>query len=278
MRSMSPTFSDGSVSGRRHEPVFRRSRFVKSSAAAGAGSGKRGPSWPLRVEMGVLATLLAILALRSVGIARDHLRSVAEYLALATVMLPAFIASFRLERRYARRLVATGVPAGVLLAKPLWMEASNATLVLAIGAIAGAVFAAVGLPGVAFGALLAFALIAAAFPFFEVAMSPSGLTFEPNGLRVHAWRASFFVPWTSVKSVEQVGPDHMQLVVLEIAAPGEIVAQVEPRRRARVESFVGAATAPIGNLMLWPGTAGLDGQTIARAVQAALGGGGGQVN
>jgi hypothetical protein len=246
-----------------------------------ARDGKRGPRWPLRVEAGLLVTLGVILVLRAGGVARQHLLPVAEHLALAAAMLAAFLASLRIERRYARRLAGTGVPMGVRLTRPLWMDAWIVVLMLAMGGIAGAAFSAVGLPGVAAGALLAFGLMAVAFPFFLAGLWTRGLTFESSGLHIHAWRVSFFVPWTSVVSVEEVGPDHMQIVVLEVAAPGQIVARAEPGARARVERFVGAPSAPAGRLMLWPGTAGLDGSTIARAVRVAKSGGrsgGGQVN
>jgi hypothetical protein len=237
--------------------------------------------WPVRLEVGLLATLGAVLALRAGGIAREHLRPVALYLAVAIAMLLAFLAALRVERRHVRRLAATSVPLGVRFTKPLWMELSGVTLVLTLGSIAASALAAVGLPGVGAGALLAFALIAAGFPYFTITMWPRGLTFQSDGLHVHAWRATFFVPWTSVRAVDQIGPDHTQTVVLTVAAPDEIVAKAEPdrpRTRERVAWFVDAAKGPVGRVTLWSGTAGLSGPTIARAIRGALIGDGGKVN
>jgi hypothetical protein len=102
-----------------------RPSISSSDLSRGESSRSCGARWPLWLEVGLVAALATVLALRAGGVARAHLRPVAAHLALAAAMLPAFQASLRIERRYARRLAVNGVPMGVRFAKPLWMELSS---------------------------------------------------------------------------------------------------------------------------------------------------------
>jgi len=233
------------------------------------------------VMLAPLVLLAGVLALLAAGIAPGRLRPVAAFLGLASLASFTFEATRRLNERHMRRLGAADVPWGVRFDKPFWMEGLEISLPVGFGALVGALLAVVGWPSIGVGVLLTFTAFAGAFPYFGRALSPRGLTFEQGGLRLHGVRLSLLVPWTSITRVECVGPDHMVLIILHLVDPGAIVAAAQPadeKERARLESLVGTATSPTGKLMLWPGIAGLSGETVARAITAARSGRPGQVN
>jgi hypothetical protein len=111
--------------------------------------------------------------------------------------------------------------------------------------------------------------------------SPRGLTFESGGLRVHISRVTFLVPWTAIAQVERIGPDHMQMVLLhinDVDAVMKTAAPSSPLALSRVATCIREGSRPEGRLMLMSGTACLDGPTLARTVEAAIGGRTGRTN
>jgi hypothetical protein len=225
--------------------------------------------------------LASVMALLAAGIAPGRLRPVAAFLAIATTASLVHLVSMRLSARRARRLRASKVPWGVRLVKPLWLSAPEASIPLELGGVLAALLALVGCPGIGAGVMVTFVGIALLMPFVQLGMSPRALTFEADGLRVHARRATFVIPWASITGVETVGPDHMQFTTLRLADAGAIVATATPgtpRVRARVSTLLHDAMPRGASLMLMHWTAGLDGRSLARTLELGRHGSGGQVN
>jgi hypothetical protein len=224
--------------------------------------------------------LVSAMALLAMGIAPARLRPVAAFLAMAATASIVYVAALRLSARRRRRLRARDVPWGVRLVKPLWLSAPEASIPVEIGGVLAALLALVGCPGIGAGVMITFFVIALVMPFAHLSMSPWALTFEADGLRVHVTRAAFVIPWGSITGIETIGPDHMQMTMLRLADTEAIVATARrgtPRARARVATLLHDAK-PRGELMLLPWAAGLDGRSLARALEAARRGAGGQVN
>jgi hypothetical protein len=230
------------------------------------------------VPAGALAVVLLVMA---AGGSPARWGPVAGFLGLAALAERYFAAALWLERRRARRLRGARVPWGARLSKPLWITLGDSSLLVEVGAALGAIAAAVGLPGVGLGALLACLAWVGLTVLTVFELSPSGLTFEPAGLRLHLRGASFVVPWTAIKAIERVGPDHMQMISLRIESAAAVIGSTEPpveAARARVRTYVREGKGPAGQIMMMPWTAGLDGPTLARAIGAAMAGEADQVN
>ena len=156
-----------------------------------------------------------------------------------------------------------------------------AFMTLGAGALLGAVAATLGFPGVGLGALLTCAVLGLGLPFAEFGMSPRGLTLQSSGLRVHFRGVTFLVPWTTIARVEQVGPDHSQMIRLRVRDAAVVVESADPNSplgRSRVERIVKEGSGPEGQIIFTPWTAGLDGPTLARTIRAAVSGQIGRAN
>lgn len=111
--------------------------------------------------------------------------------------------------------------------------------------------------------------------------SARGLTFESSGLLILVRNAQLFVPWTSVIGVEVTGPDHNRSSNLRVVAPRQIMASLSPdtrRDRMNAEVLLGLGE-PRGEAFRFDEwTAGLDADTLVRAIREATGAGSRQAN
>ena len=221
------------------------------------------------------AALAAVLLALAAGASRARWLPVGMFLALAVVADAYFWLGWRAERRRAWRLRQMEVAFGIRHDEPLWMAMLVSSMAVVFGAIGGAIPSALGFPSVGVGVLLMFLAMAATMSFLKLRMTPRGLTFERRGLRIHVGGGSFVVPWMAIAGVTRVGPDHMQIIELRLTDAAEVIASHEPKNekiRSRVESVVEKRADNGGKVMLMPGTGGLDGVTIARTIEAAMGG------
>jgi hypothetical protein len=219
---------------------------------------------PLLPFGGVLLALAA-------GASRARWLPVAGFLAVTATGDVYFWVGARLQLRRAWRQRQVELPWGIQHRAPLWMPLMRVLAALATGAVIAAVPAAVGFPRVGLGVLSIFAIVAAGAPFAE--LGPRALTFEADGLRFHVRGGSFVVPWTAIDRVERIGPDHAQLIRLHVADATRIIDSFEPkdpRILPRVESCIAKSSGGGGRLLLMPWTAGLDGPSIARTIEAAI--------
>jgi hypothetical protein len=171
-----------------------------------------------------------------------------------------------------RRMVQqrrTSVPRGVHLRKPLWIRLDQVMTMVGMIAVLGTIVAALGFPQVAIGISLglgAMLCFSATAPLAGI----GGLTFEESGLRIHLRSANCLVPWASIKVVDPIGPDHFQMVNIGIDGVDRVCDSVSPdtpRNRRRVEMILGR-----GEILfeVWP--AGIEGQTLARAIRDSIDG------
>jgi len=227
-----------------------------------------------------VAALAIVLALMAAEVAPGRLRPVGTLLGVAVAASLAQLAVSLLSARRARRLRAHEVPWGIRLRRPLWLSTPEVGVAVELGAILAALVALCGAPGIGAGVLLLFAVIGLSMPLFQLHMSPRALTFEDGGLRVHLPDGEFLVPWPSITAVDTIGPDHMQFTTLRLADADAIAAvatPATPRLRERVATIL-SARGSAGQLLLLHWTGGLDGRTLARALEAGRRGRGGQVN
>src|SRR5215467_8457928 len=113
----------------------------------------------------------------------DRLWPAAAFLVVGSGASIALEAGVHLVRRRSRRQADGVVPQGVRLRKPVWMSMMDTLTVVAGGAPIGAVAAAAGFPSVGVGILMTVVAIQVGIEFGTSIGSPSGLTFEPDGLR-----------------------------------------------------------------------------------------------
>jgi hypothetical protein len=226
------------------------------------------------------AALALVLAFLAAGVAPRRLEPVAVFLAVAAAASLAQLGAGRLSARRARRLRAREVPWGIRLDRPWWLSTPEVAVALELGAMLAAVLALCDAPGIGAGVLLMFAIIGLGMPITQARMAPRALTFEDGGLRVHVSGGAFLVPWSTVTAVETVGPDHMQFTTLRLTAREAIEQTVTPdtpRMRERIAELFREAGSG-GKLLLLHWTGGLDGQTLARALELGRRGHVGRVN
>jgi hypothetical protein len=228
-----------------------------------------------------LAALGSVLLALASGAPPGRWWPVAAFLGVTLSASLYYWAFLRMSFRRSQRLRQIEVSWDVRLTKPLWISLMMAFLPLGAGALLGAVAATLTFPGVGLGALLTFIVVGLGVSFAELGMSPRGLTFEHGGLRVHFRGATFLVPWTTIARVEQIGPDHSQMIRLRVTDTAVVVESAEPNSplgRSRVERIVKEGSGPEGQIIFTPWTAGLDGPTLARTIRAAVSGQIGRVN
>jgi hypothetical protein len=218
-----------------------------------------------------------VLVLLRAGIAPTRLRPAAMLLAVAAVAGLAQLVVWRLSARRRRRLREREVPWGIRLGRPMWLSLPEMAITVELGALLGAIVALCGAPGIGAGVLLTFVAIGLWMPVMQTSLSPSALTFEEGGLRVHVFRGAFVVPWSAITAIDSFGPEHMQFTTLRLADPDAIAASATPRLRERVATLL-RDSGSTGKLILLHWTAGLDGRTLTRALEAGRRGHGGQVN
>jgi hypothetical protein len=216
-------------------------------------------------------TVLAGVALAlAFGAAPGRWGPVAAFAALWVGGISYLMISGAVGRRRARRFRAQDVPLGVYLGPPLWLRLGDVAGMNGFAAALATVAAAVGFPGVGVGLQIAPLLISLAMfiQFFEV----RGVMFERAGLSLHFRGMRVLLPWTSITDVTLSGPEARQHATVCLTAPMDVVASVIPdtprnRERARVNFGVDGQSILVTEL-----GAGLDGQTLARAVREAMAG------
>jgi hypothetical protein len=214
----------------------------------------------------------------AIGRGQHGLWPVAGFLALWAVAAAYVTIAGRALRRRAQRLRSAPVPRGTCLSTPVWILVEKVMTIAGVVGMLGTVVAALGFPGIAVGVLIVIAgmLAISMLPGFGV-MDIRGLTFEETGLRFHIGASSCLVPWTSISEVEPIGPDHYQMVRLVLGRDWgsalETVSPDTPRTRARFQGTFDQAYVLLDH---W--AAGLDGQTLARAIAEAKAGEAEQTN
>ena len=180
----------------------------------------------------------------------------------------------RASRRRAARLRTASVPQGEMLVRPMWMPLQETFQLVAVGAALGVGAALVGFPWVGAGMVLA--LGALGIVIAAPLTGARALTFEPSGLRVHLRRGHCLVPWGAVADVSATAAarSRVAFVSIEVSDPAVIYASLAPdTQKTRTALWVLLALGKPAGRTLWFGewTAGLDSETLARAVREAMG-------
>lgn len=158
--------------------------------------------------------------------------------------------------------------------KPVWIRLDGPLTFLGLIGALGAIVAAIGFPGVGVGILLSLGLLVG-FGFLIPDEPRGGLTFEDDGMRLHIGEAHCLVPWSSISNIETIGPEGFVMLRMAIADPQGVVNSVSPdtpKNRERFRSLVQGIGASQGDMLLHPWTAGLDGQTLERAIREGIAG------
>jgi hypothetical protein len=222
----------------------------------------------LAVDAAALACVLLAIAL---GAPAARLGRAAWFLGAGAAASLYVEVVFHLKRLRARRQERATVPRGVRLREPLWMRISDWLAVVGFLALGSAVAGAAGAVGVGVGILLTVVLLATAMDLFTARFSASGLTFEPEGLRVHIRDASFLIGWKAIAGIDRQGDEGrvLNVRILDAAAAIRSVEPNTPRTRGLVSLVLSATESGI---TFGPWTAGLSTPALARAIGAAIGG------
>lgn len=187
------------------------------------------------------------------------------------------IARRAFRQRIARQRKAP-VRRGVRLATPVWIRLDSALTFTGLCAILGTVVASFGFPGIAVGVLLVLVglvVVGGITTGFSIA-GVRALTFEESGLRFYPRGAECLAPWSAIGAVQCIGPDHFTMVRVDIIDLDEMLRSASPTTRralARARAAFGQ-----GYVLLQPWTAGIEGQTLARAIDEGRRGVGEPVN
>ena len=246
--------------------VLRRHNGVVSSA--------RRISWDLGSWTAAVIALVTIVtaARRGLGLGRTW---PAAWFALLWFGATSYVLlAARASRRRAGRLRTASVPQGVMLVRPIWIPLQETFQVAAVGAALGMGAALVGFPWVGVGIVLPLGAlgILMAGPF----AGARALTFEPAGLRVHLRRGHCLVPWNAIVNVSATAaaPSRVAFVNIEVADSRAIYASLAPdTEKTRSALWVLLALGKPAGRTFWFGewTAGLDSETLARAIREATG-------
>jgi hypothetical protein len=231
----------------------------------------RSRRWYVAIVSLTVAAMAGTLAAIVVGGNGARLWPIATFLMLAVASVGYNHVAARARRRVAYRLRHGTIPRGVRLTKPFWMRIDDVVTVISVAAVIAAMVA-VGFPQVAVGLL---AVVGIGFVVTEfAAFGVKAVMFDSEGVRLYVGAAHCLVPWRSIRTVDTLGPDHFQLVSLGVDDLDGVRASVSPdtaRSRKRVQSSLG----PLGarsDVMLSPWTAGLDSQTLLRAIRDGIAG------
>ena len=218
--------------------------------------------------------LAAVLVAMGLGVSPVRLGPVAAFLMVWAGSAGYVALATRARRRRAFRLRSLPVPRGVRLRKPFWIRLDGPLTFLGLIAALGAIVAGLGFPGVGVGVLLALGLIVG-FGFLIPGEPRGGLTFEDDGMRLHIGAVHCLVPWSSISDIEAIGPEGFVMLRMAIADPQGVVDSVSPdtpRNRERFRRLVQGIGSSHGVMLLHPWTAGLDGQTLERAIREGIAG------
>ena len=218
-----------------------------------------------------LAALAGALLLRPDGSPARWRSAVAFIAFCAGAATFVELAAWRMRHRAATQS-PEGIPRGVRLSKPWWMRAREGLAFLGPSAALGFIPAALGVPGVGLGIVLTLAILQGGMAFIDWNLFHHGLTFEPDGLRVHIRGGTFVVAWTEISRVECKWQASHGMTWVHVTSTQSVVATTSPdtpklRRRALFSLYDG--DTPSGKLTLGPWTAGIDGAVLARALTDA---------
>ena len=209
--------------------------------------------------------LAAVLIALALGLFPRRLWPAANFLTFWAAVSAYMTWAYRALRRRAYRLRSAPPPRDVPLRRPLWIAVGPAFALIVIVSPLTTSIAAFGFITIPVGIYL----VVVALTVFGHLTDLSGLralSFERDGLRLHCGANRCLVPWTSIGAVELVGPETFQTVRMAVVDLAPIVASVSPdtdRNRERARQ-----TFATGLVSFEPWTAGLDGQTLARAIKA----------
>lgn len=219
--------------------------------------------WYRRLVIAIFVALAAVLIAIAAGVGRHRLWPVAGFLMLAAGGAAYNHVARRARKRRMHRLRQSPLPIGIRQRKPFWIRLDESTVVLDVAGLIGAIVAAVGFPQAALGVVIVLATLMGA----GQAMFTMDLTIENGGLRFHFGAAHILVPWPSIRTVRSLGEDNFQLIRLGVADLDRLrdtVSPDTPRNRKRMRN---AFSISGDEILLMPWTAGLDGQTLERAIR-----------
>jgi hypothetical protein len=224
--------------------------------------------------LAALIALTAILAAARRGLGPGRTGPAACFALLWFGAMSYVLLAARASRRRAARLRTASLPQGEMLVRPTWIPLRETFQLVAVGAVLGAGAALAGFPWVGVGIVLA--LGALGIVMAEPLTGARALTFEPAGLRVHLRRGHCLVPWSAVVDVSATAAarSRVAFVSIEVSDPGAIYASLDPdTKKMRTALWVLLALGKPAGRTLWFGewTAGLDSETLARAVREAMG-------
>jgi hypothetical protein len=141
---------------------------------------------------------------------------------------------------------------------------------LSLGAALGAVASLLGFLWVGIGILFTFAAFLV-FILCTTSLFVAGdITFESTALRIHLPKGEFLVPWNAIGRIEKLGHDQYHMVGIHITDRRRIIESAKPgAARKHVEAIL-SGPEPEGRLVLTPWIGGLDGVTLARALQERI--------
>lgn len=234
---------------------------------------KREHRWNLVFVAPGFLGLVAVLGAIWAGFSPHRLWPVAGFLILWVGSASYVGLANKASRQRTFRLQLAPVPKGKRLRKPLWLALEVPAMGLVATGIFGAIAAALGFPGVGLGiALTAVGMYGFVGATMSFLLSPD-LMFDDGGLRLYLRSTQCLVPWTSIQNVEAIGPRGFQIIRLRITEPERVIASVvpdSPRHRTRAQRLLGKPGARESEVLLNRWTAGLDGESLVRAIRDGM--------
>ena len=197
---------------------------------------RRRINWPVLLFAPSLLGLVAITVALAAGASPRRVWPVAAFLFVWASCGVFELAVRRALRLRSFRLRNAPIPRGIPLRSPLWLRFRSGLLMTGVGGILGTMVALLGFPGVAVGVLLV-ALGLLAMMGADAFRAPPTLTFDEAGLRIDAGAARCVVPWTSIVTIESMGPDHSQFIGLRVDDLDRVLSATapdDPRSRNRI--------------------------------------------
>jgi hypothetical protein len=223
----------------------------------------------------LVAPVAGILLALAVGVSPRRLRPALVFQGVALVAALYFFAALKMQRRTGRRQRRLESLLGIRFRTPIWMMLIECSIPIEIGGALAAVVATLGFVGVADGLFLTFALLGLCVPFFKIGMQPRWIVLEPAGMRMAVARATFLVPWTTVRRFEQIGPDHflgLNIILEDSESVLESVRPDDPKARERIKTLLQSSPASGAGLLLMPWAAGLEGHALERGIREGMSG------
>jgi hypothetical protein len=220
--------------------------------------------WCLALVAPSFVGLAAVLIALALGRFPRPLWPAASFVTVWAAISAYMLLAYRALRRRAYRLRASPPLFDVPLRRPAWIGAGPLLALIVIVSPLATVIATLGYIAIPVGIYLA----VTALTLLGQLTNASGiraLGFERSGLRFHCGATRCLVPWTSVGEVEVIGSETFQTVRMTVVDLAPILASVSPdtvRNRERAQQMFAT-----GSVSFEPWTAGLDGQTLARAIE-----------